>query len=55
MSYSIAELVFESIWSFSWQFGLVSIVLVGGLSMLASLSATWKVLRQKPLNLLQAV
>jgi putative ABC transport system permease protein len=55
MSYSIAELVFESIWSFSWQFGLVSIVLVGGLSMLASLSATWQVLRQKPLNLLQAV
>jgi putative ABC transport system permease protein len=55
MSYSIAELVFESIWSFSWQFGLVSIGLVGGLSILASLSATWRVLRQKPLNLLQAV
>ncbi|MDX1778274.1 MAG: FtsX-like permease family protein, partial [Thermodesulfobacteriota bacterium] len=55
MSYSIAELVFESIWSFSWQFGLVSIGLVGGLSILASLSATWQVLRQKPLNLLQAV
>jgi predicted lysophospholipase L1 biosynthesis ABC-type transport system permease subunit len=51
----LAELVFESIWRFSWQFGLASIGLVGVLSILTSLSATWQVLRQKPLNLLQAV
>jgi len=55
LSYSIAELVFESIWSFSWQFGLISIGLIGVLSILTTLSATWQVLQQKPLDLLQAV
>ncbi len=55
LSYSIAELVFESIWSFSWRFGLISIGLIGVLSILTTLSATWQVLRQKPLGLLQAV
>jgi putative ABC transport system permease protein len=55
MSYSIAELVFESIWSFSWRFGLISIGLIGLLSILTTLSATWQVLQQKPLGLLQAV
>jgi predicted lysophospholipase L1 biosynthesis ABC-type transport system permease subunit len=51
----LAEVVSENIWGFSWQFGLASIGLVGALSILTSLSATWQVLRQKPLNLLQAV
>jgi hypothetical protein len=48
-------LIFASIWSLYWQFCLLSIGLVGALSILTSLSANWQVLRQKPLNLLQAV
>ena len=54
MSFVISYLVFERLWSFSWQMTLFSIVGISLLSIGTALLATHQLLKQKPLKLLQA-
>ena len=53
MSFVISYIVFERIWSFSWSMSLFSIVGISLLSIGTALLATHRLLKQKPLKLLQ--
>ena len=54
MSFVISYIIFERLWSFSWQMTLFSIVGISLLCIGTALLATHQLLKQKPLKLLQA-
>ncbi|MBF0276560.1 MAG: FtsX-like permease family protein [SAR324 cluster bacterium] len=54
MSFAIAYIIFESIWSFSWLMTFFSIIGISLLSVATALLATHHLLRKKPLELLKA-
>ncbi|MBF0273778.1 MAG: FtsX-like permease family protein, partial [Nitrospinae bacterium] len=53
ISFIFSLQMFDSIWKPSWEINLLSVVLITALSVGVALIATGKVLRQKPLSLLQ--
>lgn len=54
MSFAISYIVFESIWSLSWQMSALSILMITCLSVGTASLATYRLLKEKPLKLLQA-
>jgi putative ABC transport system permease protein len=54
VSWLITDLLFDGTWIFSWQTPLISVFAAGGLASLTALLAAWRVLRQKPIALLQS-
>jgi putative ABC transport system permease protein len=54
VSWLITEFLFDGNWVFTWQTPLVSVVAAGALASLTALTAAWRVLRQKPIALLQS-
>ena len=53
MSYGVSLLLFENIWSFTWDISTFTIVTVSVLSVAIAMFATHHVLAQKPLKLLR--
>jgi len=54
VSWLITEFLFDGTWVFSWQAPLISVFAAGALASLTALLAAWRVLRQKPIALLQS-
>ncbi|MBF0201507.1 MAG: ABC transporter permease [Desulfamplus sp.] len=54
-SYGISWLFFEGLWSFGWGYALLSIAAITGISILTALAAAGRVIRQKPVSLLNSI
>jgi predicted lysophospholipase L1 biosynthesis ABC-type transport system permease subunit len=54
VSWLITEFLFDGSWIFIWKTPLASVVGIGALASITALAATWRVLKQKPLGLLQS-
>jgi putative ABC transport system permease protein len=53
VSWLITEFLFDGNWIFTWQTPLVSIAAAGFLASATAVAAAWRILRQKPIALLQ--
>ncbi|MBF0275426.1 MAG: hypothetical protein HQK84_09370 [Nitrospinae bacterium] len=53
ISFAISSQVFDSIWKPSWEINLIPVILITTLSITVALLAKLKVLKQKPISLLQ--
>lgn len=54
-SYAISYFFFDRLWSFNWGFSLFNLIAICLVCILTALAASNKVIRQKPLSILQAV